>query len=40
MGCNVKYEEGFPNTVYEEMRKYFVKIGRPLVIFDFTPDPF
>jgi hypothetical protein len=21
--CKVKYEEGLPNTVYEEMRKYF-----------------
>ncbi len=23
IGCKVIYEEGFPNTVYEEMHKYF-----------------
>ena len=38
-GCKVIYEEGLPNN--EEMRKFFpiLYIRRPLVIYDFAPDP-
>jgi hypothetical protein len=41
-GAKVIYEEGLPNTVYEEMRKYFnisPYMRRPGVIYDFAPDP-
>ncbi len=39
MGSGAKsyMRKGFP--IYEEMRKYFTILRRPLVIYDFAPDP-
>jgi hypothetical protein len=35
------YEEGLPNTVYEEMRKYLVRYEEAvIVIYDFATAPF
>jgi hypothetical protein len=39
-GCKVIYEEGLPNTVYEEMRKFQSYMRRPLIIYDFATAPF
>jgi hypothetical protein len=33
------HEEGVPNTVYEEMHKYFHHEEVVIVIYDFAPDP-
>ncbi len=39
MGCKVIYEDGLPNILYEEMRKFSPYMRKPLVIYDFAPDP-
>jgi hypothetical protein len=42
MGSFAKsYEERLPNIQYEEMRKNLaIYMRRPLVIYEFAPDPF
>jgi hypothetical protein len=39
---HILYEEGLPDKLYEEMRKYFPinYMRRPLVIYDFATSPF
>ncbi len=36
-GARSYIRKGF--LIYEEMRKFFPFMGKPLVIYDFAPDP-